>query len=168
MKQNLVETLMGALVIVVALAFVYISYTSGSVATRGGSYPVYAKFNEIGGVSTGSDVRVGGVKVGMVSHQSLDPKTYRAILTLDVQKNIQLPQDSSAAIVSDGLIGSKYVAIIPGSDDAMLAPKSEITFTQDSVSLESLIGKFAFGSLKDGEKDKKAEPHEPAAPSTTP
>lgn len=152
MKQNVIETLMGTLVIVVALSFLYISYKSGNINTTRGTYPVYAKFNETGGVTVGSDVRVGGVKIGSVASQSLDTDTYRAVLVLNIKNDIHLPTDSSAAIVSDGLIGTKYVALIPGADEEMLKDKSEIKFTQDSVSLESLIGKFAFGSIKDGSK----------------
>lgn len=170
MKQNIIETFMGAFVIAVALIFVYISYSGGHIKTGGETYSIYAKFNEVGGVSTGSDVRIGGVKIGTVSRQFLDTNSYRAVLKLTIQDNIQLPSDSSAAIVSDGLIGNKYVAIIPGSDEQMLAPKGEITFTQDSVSLESLIGKFAFGSLKDSSKDehtKTPENHNGTSPTDT-
>lgn len=162
MKQNIIETFMGAFVIAVALMFIYISYSGGHISTRGGAYTIYAKFNEVGGVSTGSDVRIGGIKIGTVNRQSLDPDNYRAVLKLTIQNDVQLPTDSSAAIVSDGLIGNKYVSITPGADENMLTANGEITFTQDSISLESLIGKFAFGSLKDGNKDehaKKSENH---------
>jgi phospholipid/cholesterol/gamma-HCH transport system substrate-binding protein len=157
MKQNIVETLMGALVIAVALLFIYISYKSGNITTTQGSYPVLAKFNETGGISVGSDVRVGGVKIGTVSAQTLDHQTYRAILTLSLKNSVQLPSDSSAAIVSDGLIGNKYVSLIPGSEEDFLQAGSEVNFTQDSISIESLIGKFAFGSIKDGSKGEKKE-----------
>ncbi len=152
MKQNFIETLIGAVVIAVALFFVYIAYQSGNIGQRMNGYLIQAKFNEIGGISVGSDVRVGGVKIGTVTQQNIDPKTYQVILSFDIKKDIKLPTDSSAAVVSDGLLGGKYIALMPGADDEMLQNNGTIEVTQDSINLESLIGKFAFGSVNDSKK----------------
>ncbi len=148
MKQNVIETLMGAFVILVACSFIYIAYQSGTISTRGEQYNLVAKFNQIGGVNIGSDVRIGGVKIGSVSNTHVDNNSYRVIIDIGIKNSIKLPTDSSASIVSDGLIGNKYVEITPGADEVMLKPNEEIKFTQDSISLESLIGKFAFGGVK--------------------
>jgi phospholipid/cholesterol/gamma-HCH transport system substrate-binding protein len=155
MGRNVVETLMGAVVLLVAATFVFISYKSGNISTAQNGYIIKAKFREVGSLAIGGDVRVGGIKVGTVAAQSLDPKTYMAIVDLNVQSDVKFPQDSSAAIVGDGLMGGKYIAIVPGGDEAMIEAGGEIKYTQDSVSIEQLIGKFAFGSVDD--KDKKAE-----------
>lgn len=162
MGRNVVETMMGALVIFVAVAFILISYKSGNIAPASNSYKITSKFHEVGSLSIGSDVRVGGIKVGSISAQYLDPKTYMAILEFSINQSVQLPKDTSAAIVGDGLLGGKYVALQPGGDEAMLKSGDEIKYTQDSVNIEQLIGKFAFGGVnKDGAKEAdKAAPAE--------
>ena len=147
MGRNVVETLMGALVLLVAGSFIVISYKSGNISTDKASYVVIAKFTEIGSLTIGSDVRVGGIKVGTVVNQSLDNDTFMAVIKMGIQDNIQLPKDSSASVVSDGLLGSKYISIEPGGDDRILKNEDEIKYTQDSINFESLIGKFAFGSV---------------------
>ncbi len=93
-----------------------------------------------------------------------------AVLEFSISQSVQLPKDSSAAIVGDGLLGGKYISIQPGGDEDMLKGGDEVKYTQDSVNIEQLIGKFAFGSVNKGaEKDAdKAAPAEPAAePATT-
>ncbi len=153
MGRNIVETLMGAFVILVAIVFIFISYKSGNISTDSNSYKVTAKFRDVGSIAIGSDVRVGGVKIGSVYNQSLDKKTYMAILEFSLDNSVQLPKDSTAAIVGDGLLGGKYISLQPGGDEAFLKPGDEIKYTQDAVNIEQLIGKFAFGSVnKDSEK----------------
>lgn len=150
MGRSFVETLMGAIVLFVAAAFVFISYKSGNISSAKNGYTITAKFREIGSLSIGSDVRVGGIKVGTVSRQYLDPDTYQAVIEMGIADGVNLPRDSSAAIVGDGLLGGKYVAIEPGGDESPIKAGGELKFTQDAVSLESLIGKFAFGSVEKG------------------
>lgn len=152
MNRNIVETLMGALVIVVAISFVALSYSSGNIETKGKGYFVTAKFLEIGSISKGSDVRVSGIKIGTVTGLDLDKSTYQAIVKMNIKQDVKLPLDSSAAIVSDSLLGGKYIMIEPGGEEKLLSNNSVVQYTQDSVSLESLIGKFAFGSA-DGDDD---------------
>lgn len=153
MGRNVVETMMGALVLFVALSFIMISYKSGNIAPASNAYKVTSKFHEVGSVAIGSDVRVGGIKIGTISGQHLDPQTYMAILEFSINQSVKLPKDTSAAIVGDGLLGGKYVALQPGGDEDMLKNGDEIKYTQDAVNIEQLIGKFAFGSAsKDGDK----------------
>jgi len=159
MNKNLIETVMGAVVLLVAVGFLAFAYKSGRVQTVNG-YHLIAKFDRVDGLVNGSDVRVSGIKVGSVADQQIDPKTYQAIVTVSVDNSIKIPADSTAEIVGDGLLGSKYVAIVPGADDNMLAGNGEIKFTQSSVSLEQLIGKLMFS----GDSKKKDSP----APETAP
>ncbi|MCE3232531.1 MAG: mlaD [Rickettsiaceae bacterium] len=147
MGRSVVETLMGAVVLLVAATFVFISYKSGNISPAANGYTVKAKFREIGSLSVGSDVRVGGIKIGTISGQSLDPKNYMAIIELNIKSDVKLPKDSSAAVVGDGLMGGKYIAIQPGGEEEFIEANGEIKYTQDAISIEELIGKFAFGSV---------------------
>lgn len=148
---------MGAFVIFVAVAFIFISYKSGNISSDSNAYKITAKFHEVGSIAIGSDVRVGGVKVGSISNQSLDQKSYMAILELNINNAVQLPKDSTASIVGDGLLGGKYISLQPGGDENFLKAGDEIKYTQDAVNIEQLIGKFAFGSVnKGGDKNSEA------------
>ena len=142
---------MGAVVIFVAAFFVVTAYQSSGIKKDYG-YTIKADFDKIDGINRGSDVKIGGIKIGTVIDQNLNPETYRAELLIGVKSNIKLPTDSSAQISSEGLLGGKYVNLTPGSDDKMIKDGGKITFTQSSVNLEEMIGKFAFGSA-----DKKEE-----------
>ena len=136
MGGNLVETLIGAVVLVVA---------AGAVA----GYEVIAKFERVDGLAIGSDVRMSGIKIGTVLNQTLDKVDYLAVVRLSVDPAVKLPDDTSAEIVSDGLLGSKYVSLVPGGADEIIEAGGEIKFTQSSVSLEQLIGKLMFSESKD-------------------
>lgn len=153
MQKNIVETLMGAVVLAVAASFFIFAYNKSDVSMEDG-YKITAKFDNASGVALGSDVRVGGVKVGVVSDLALDSKTYQAVLTLQIRNSAKLPKDSSAAVSGDGLLGGKYVQIIPGGDEAMLASGGAIEYTQSAVNLEEMIGKFMFSG---GGADKKTD-----------
>ena len=145
MRRNIFETVIGALVLVVAAWFLYFSYTRSGVRDIGG-YAVTAQFDRIDGIDMGTDVRMSGIKIGTVTGQDLDPATYLAVVTMEVDPRIKLPEDSSAEIASAGLLGSRYIALVPGGSDRMLDPGGRIRFTQSAVSLEQLIGKFMFSS----------------------
>lgn len=149
MGRNVIETLMGAVVLLVAATFVFISYKSGNISPASDGYTITAKFREIGSLSIGSDVRVGGIKVGSVTDQYLDSKNYKAVIEMNIGNGVRLPKDSSVSIIGDGLMGGKYVAVEPGGSEDYIVSGGEIKFTQDSISLEELIGKFAFGSIDD-------------------
>lgn len=157
MGRSLFETIMGALVLVVAAGFMMFAYQSSNLRPVEG-YSVKAKFDTVAGVGLGSDVRIGGIKVGVVSSMDLDPATYKAIVTFQIKENTKIPADSSAAVVSDGLLGSKYVKIEPGAEEKMLASGDTITYTQSAVNLEELIGKMVFsGGGVDKDKSKKGD-----------
>jgi phospholipid/cholesterol/gamma-HCH transport system substrate-binding protein len=143
MTRNLLETLLGAVVLLVAVVFLSFAYSSSQIDSSGG-YPLVARFDRVDGLDPGSDVRISGIRVGQVLGQELDPMTYRAEVRFTVQDGIELPLDTSAAIVSDGLLGGKHIQLQPGGDVEMLAPGDEVTLTQSAINLESLIGQAIF------------------------
>ena len=144
MGGNLVETLVGAVVLAVAAVFVVFAVTRTDVGAVAG-YEVIAKFDRIDGLSVGADVRVSGIKVGTVIDQRLDLETYLAVVRMSIDPAVLIPTDSSAAIVSDGLLGDKFMSVTVGGEEEMLEPSDEIRYTQASISIEQLIGKFVFG-----------------------
>jgi phospholipid/cholesterol/gamma-HCH transport system substrate-binding protein len=156
MKTNLLEVIMGAVVLVVCGFFVILAYSSSRWHTTEG-YDVFAKFDRIDGIVRGSDVRLSGVKVGTIKDIQLDPNTYLAVVHIGLAPNVSLPTDSAAEIVSDGLLGGKYMALVPGGDDSLIPVGGEIMHTQSAVSLESLIGKFMFSAdeKKSSDQDKQ-------------
>lgn len=143
MTRNLLETLLGAVVLIVAVGFLTFAYRSSQVQGNDG-YELTARFDKVDGLERGSDVRISGIKVGSVVDQQLDPKTFRAEVRFTMRDDVELPSDTSAAVVSDGLLGGKYLALVPGGDVEMLAPGDEVTLTQSAVNLEDLIGHMIF------------------------
>ena len=149
MQNSAVETLIGAVVIAIAAAFLVFAYTSTGAGPIGG-YEIQAKFNRADGVNIGTDVRLSGIKVGTVSRMALDPMSYNAVLTLALESNVKLPDDSSARITSDGLLGTQYLSIEPGGSQMPIAPGGEIENTQGSIDLMGLLGKAVFGATGSG------------------
>ncbi len=159
MSRNIVETLLGAAVLAVALGFFAWAYGRSDAGDPGG-YTLRARFDRVDGLETGGDVRISGIKVGRVLAQELDPQTYRAVVTFSVRNGLELPSDSTAAIVSSGLLGGKYLALAPGGDDRLLQDGGEITLTQSSVNLEDLIGRYIFS----GQGGQSGQGSAPASP----
>lgn len=152
MQSNLVETLIGTLVVAFAAVFLFYGYSISGMQSSSG-YHVKAAFSAVDGLANGSDVRVSGIKVGTVVSQNLDPETFQAVVMLDLAPSVKLPDDSSAKITSEGLLGGSYISLTPGGSEDMLSDGGEIMFTQGSVDLMSLIGQAVFsagGSSKDG------------------
>ena len=145
MRRNIIETIMGAVVLVVAAAFIVIAFSSGEVQQVSG-YRVVAEFDDATGVSSGSDVRMSGVKIGSVSRIDLDKDTYFANVTMSIDESVQLPTDTSARILSDGLLGNTYVALEPGGAMENLEDGGRISYTQGAVNLIDLLGRFVFGA----------------------
>jgi phospholipid/cholesterol/gamma-HCH transport system substrate-binding protein len=143
MSGNVIETVMGAVVLVIAALFLFFAYTTSQVGAVGG-YPVTAQFERIDGIRDGSDVRIAGVKVGSVVSESLDPKTYLATVKMSIDTEYKLPDDTVAEIISSSLLGDKYMSLVPGGSDKDIAPGGQIKYTQAPVSLENLIGQMIF------------------------
>lgn len=158
MKGNLIEAVMGAVVLIVAAVFLVFAYNTSQVRAVSG-YSLTADFQRIDGINAGGDVRISGIKVGSVTSETLDPKTYLATLKMSIDPKVQLPDDTVAEIVSAGLLGDKYVSLVPGGSDKMLPAGGVIKYTQASVSLENLIGQTIFSPpAKGGDKGESAKP----------
>ena len=143
MQKNLVETILGAVVLVVAGGFLAFFYKTTDIHPTTG-YTLTAVFSTIDGLDTGSPVKVSGVKVGQVMGFSLDPKNYRAIVSMNINDGVQLPKDTAAVIGSSGLLDGKFMSLKPGGDDEMLKPGEQINFTQSTPGLEELLGQVIF------------------------
>ena len=145
MGNTVVETLIGAVVLVVAGIFVVFAYTSADVAPRSG-YQLVAKFDRVDGLTTGSDVRMSGIKVGTVVDQRLEKDTFLAAVRINMASDIEIPEDSAIKVTSDGLLGDTYMSIEPGGSETALRDGDEIRFTQGSVNIIDLVGQAVFGS----------------------
>lgn len=157
LKDNVIEALVGLVVLLVAAGFVVFAYQRTNAGTAGG-YAIAARFPNVTGVSAGTDVRVSGMKVGTVTGSRLDEKTFQAVLDLSIDPKVKLPIDSSAAITSEGLLGGNYISLTPGGDPETLKAGDEITDTQGATDLMGLIGGYINGT-----GNKAAAPAEGAA-----
>ena len=163
MKSSSFETLVGAIIIALSLAFFTYAYkTAGLSVGVGGGYHVSAEFDNASGVAVGSDVRVAGIKVGTVTGQSLNPKSYQARIEMVIFPDIALAEDTSAKVTSEGLLGSNFVALEPGGSDARLVDGGVISYTQGAVDIWSLISQAMF-SKSSGPKPATPDPAPPAA-----
>ncbi len=142
-RKSLAEIIAGALVLVVAGGFLFYAVTH-SGRSVGPGYTVTAKFDRIDGLGAGADVRLSGVKIGTVVDQRIDPETYLAVVRMRVDNRIRLPVDTSAEVTSEGLLGGRYIALVPGGSDRMIADGGTIEATQAAISLEALLGRFIF------------------------
>lgn len=145
MKNDVLETIVGAAVIGLAIVFFVFAYRTAGVGAASGGYVVNAVFDSVNGISTGSDVRISGIKVGTVSDQKLDTETFQATVVMSIAPDVRLPDDSSAKITSEGLLGGNYISLEPGGADNMLAEGDTIEHTQGAIDLMSLIGQAVFG-----------------------
>ena len=143
MGRNAIETVMGAAVLLVAAVFVYFAYNTAQIKAVTG-YEVTARFFKIGGLGKGSDVRISGIKVGTVVSNTLDPVTFDAIVTMSIRPDIKLSTDTVATIASSGMLGDKYVMLLPGEGTEQLAVGGVITKTKDFRSLEDQVGEIIF------------------------
>jgi phospholipid/cholesterol/gamma-HCH transport system substrate-binding protein len=145
MQNHTVETLIGAVVVAVAVVFLaYAIRTTDSGRVSG--YDVAAVFDTADGVNPGTDVRLHGIKVGTVSSLSLDPKTYQAIVHISFREGVAIPDDSSIRVTSSGLLGSSFLSVQPGGSAKMLTQGGKILDTQGSIDLMSLIGRMLYGN----------------------
>ncbi len=151
MNKRVIETLVGVFVLlgIGALGFLALKAANLGSFSGGDTYSVVAKFDNIGGLKVRSPVRSAGVPVGRVASIVLDPKTYQGVVRLDIRSSVQFPADSSARILTSGLLGDQYIGLEPGGDEKMLAAGDAIRSTQSAVVLESLISQFLFNKAAD-------------------
>lgn len=165
MQGNFVETLIGVAVVAVAAAFFYFAATTTGSGTNAGGYELVAKFDRVDGISSGSDVKLSGIKIGVVARQDLDPATYRAVVRMSIQPGVKIPDDSTVKITNEGLLGGAYLSIAPGGSDVMLEPGQEFGTTQGAVDLIGLLSR-AFLSGSSGSST--PSPSTPAVPAVAP
>lgn len=147
-----------AVIIVAALFLLYALRGAGEINT--GGYVLRAQFGSIGGLSVGSSVKIGGVVVGHVASEALNPVTYAAEITMSMDNQIKIPVDSSASISSDGLLGGPYVSVSPGGSNDMMKSGGSFQVTQSAINIEDLIGKFIFsmgGNHSQTQSDSQAQ-----------
>ena len=149
MQRSMLETVMGAVVLLSAVAFLSLAYEAADQRGFDG-YEIKAEFGATGGLSVGEDVRISGIKVGQIVRQELDPATYVARIVIALDPQIQIPADSSARITEASLLGGNYLELMPGADLEMLQPGDVIYDTRDPVSLTDLLGKAVFAAGGDG------------------
>jgi phospholipid/cholesterol/gamma-HCH transport system substrate-binding protein len=147
-RDQIAETLVGAIVLAVAAVFLTYSLTAAQRGVSGG-YPLRAQFGSASGLATGADVRLSGVKIGSVSGIHLDPTTYNAVVDFTVSRGVEIPTDSSAKLTNEGLLGGVFLAIEPGADEEYLQPGGEISYGQGAIDVIRLLSEFVTGN-RDG------------------
>jgi phospholipid/cholesterol/gamma-HCH transport system substrate-binding protein len=157
MVKNYFETIIGLIVIFVSIYFAAFSFNKSNTKEDSG-YNLKIFFDRVDGLSIGSDVKISGLKVGTVTDAKINEKTYQAEIEISLKDSVKIPADSTAEIISAGLLGDKYIALVPGGDEKYLKKGDKIKFSQSSVSIESLIGKFMFSNDdKENKKDQKSK-----------
>ncbi|MBB4210527.1 phospholipid/cholesterol/gamma-HCH transport system substrate-binding protein [Rhodothalassium salexigens DSM 2132] len=146
MRSNLVEALIGVVVLVVAGAFLYVVYTKTDVSAGSGGYRLQARFDQVGALSAGSDVRLSGIKIGSVVDQRLDPQTFQAVVEFTIADSVKLPSDTIIKVGSEGLLGGNYLQVEPGGAPDNLVAGEEVQFTEGYVDLMSLVSRYVFSS----------------------
>ena len=144
-KKHLIETLLGAAVIFSAVAFLIFTFnrTQDNIRSGEDSLTLYADFSSADGLKVGSDVRLAGVKIGSISAIELDKADFIAIATLQIFEDLLIPDDSEAVVISEGLLGQKYISINAGGSPTNLLDKDSFLYTQGSVDIFNLLSKFS-------------------------
>ena len=151
MGKKGIESLVGLFVLLGLAGLVFLALKAANLGSFGGgeTYSVTARFDNIGGLKPRAPVRSAGVTVGRIATIHLDLKTYQGVVRLDIDRNVTFPKDSSARILTAGLLGDQYIGIEPGAEEKLLAAGDVITQTQSAVVLESLISQFLFNQAAD-------------------
>lgn len=143
MSRNTIETVMGAVVLIVAGVFLWMAYAVTNIQSSNGTL-ISAEFGGIGGLNVGDDVRISGIKIGKVTDTNLNAQTFGATVTLSIDPSISLPADSAARIAASSLLGGNHVEILPGFEDDMIPSGGMIYDTRDPINLTDLLGKAVF------------------------
>lgn len=155
MNRKAVDILVGLFVLLGFAALAFLALRAGNMSSSlglGETYSVSAKFDNIGGLKPRAAVRSAGVVVGRVVSVGLDDQTFQAVVKLEIDKRFRFPKDTSAKILTAGLLGEQYIGLEPGADSAMLAAGGTLSLTQSAVVLENIIGQFLYRSAAEGDK----------------
>lgn len=156
MGRKGIETLVGLFVLLGLLAIVFLALKAANLASfrLGNTYVVTARFDNIGGLKVRAPVKSAGVTVGRVTGIALDTTTYQGTVTIELEQGVQFPADTSAKILTAGLLGDQYIGLNPGGSDQNLKAGDQIKMTQSAVVLENLIGQFLYGKAAEGGEKK--------------
>lgn len=149
MSENPAEVLTGAAVLAVAIGFAAYASQGLGLSRASDSYLLHASFRSVEGITVGTDVRMAGVKVGSVTALELNPQTFMADAAVTVKRGIEVPDDSTIAVASEGLLGGSFIEIQPGGSPDILPAGGEIEDTQGAVSLITLLMKFVGAAADD-------------------
>jgi phospholipid/cholesterol/gamma-HCH transport system substrate-binding protein len=157
MGRKSIETLVGLFVLLGLLAIVFLALKAANLATFrvGGTYAVTAKFDNIGGLKVRAPVKSAGVTIGRVSAIALDTSSYQGTVTMELEQGIAFPTDTSAKILTSGLLGDQYIGLEPGGAEQNLKPGDQIKMTQSAVVLENLISGFLYSKATEPGGEKK-------------
>ncbi|MDF3035338.1 MAG: mlaD [Paucimonas sp.] len=155
MQRKALDLWVGMFVLISAAAMVFLALRAGNLSslTLDQTYAVTAKFDNIGGLKSRAAVRSAGVLVGRVTDISFDDKSFQAVVTLSIDTKYRFPKDTSAKILTAGLLGEQYIGLEAGGDMNNLAAGDRIKMTQSAVVLESLISQFLYSKAADGKED---------------
>jgi phospholipid/cholesterol/gamma-HCH transport system substrate-binding protein len=156
MKKNALDFWVGLFVITGFIALLFLALKAGNMSSFSfaKTYSVTAKFDNIGGLKPRAPVKSAGVVVGRVAAINFDDKTFQATVTLNIEDSFHFPKDSSAKILTSGLLGEQYIGIEAGGDEQTLSQGSKITQTQSAIVLENLISQFLYNKAADAGKEK--------------
>ncbi len=151
MRKNALDFWVGLFVVAGFVALLFLALKAGNMSafTFEDTYTVQARFDNIGGLKARAPVKSAGVVIGRVAQISFDDKNYQATVTMHLEQRYQFPKDTSAKILTSGLLGEQYIGLEAGGDTAMLADGARITMTQSAVVLENLIGQFLYNKAAD-------------------
>ena len=169
MKKTVLDFWVGLFVLLGFIAVLFLALKVGNMSSLSfeATYPVKLKFDNIGGLKARAPVKSAGVVVGRVESIGFDMNTYQALVTIDIDKQYQFPKDTSAKILTAGLLGEQYIGLEPGGDSEMLKAGDAISMTQSAIVLENLIGQFLYSKAADA-GGAKAAPAPAPAPTAAP
>ena len=151
MGKRSIEIMVGLFVVLGMAGVLFLALKAANLGSfsTGDTYTLMARFDNIGGLKARAPVRSAGVTVGRVASITLDSKTYQGVVRMELQRDVQFPSDSSARILTSGLLGDQYVGLEPGAEEKLFVAGDTIKQTQSAVVLESLISQFLFSKAAD-------------------
>jgi len=156
MEKKQIETLVGLFVLLGALAIAFLALKAANLASFSldATYELKARFDNVGGLKIRAPVKSAGVTVGRIASIAFDDKNFQGVVTMELDRRYRFPSDTSAKILTSGLLGDQYVGLEPGGDEKNLGAGDTIKMTQSAVVLENLIGQMIYSKAAEGGKSK--------------
>lgn len=152
MQRSMLDLWVGLFVVAGIAALVILAFKVGNMSTMGGgdTYEINASFDNIGGLKPRAPIKSAGVVVGRVKSITFNNERFNAKVAMSIEKTYKFPKDTTASILTSGLLGEQYIGLEGGGDDQMLKPGDSVRLTQSAVVLEKLIGQFLFSKAAEG------------------